>query len=576
MTNRGDLRPARISAVLRRRRLWLFAPFVVSVALAGYLASVQEPTYTAEARVLLDKSAAQDAINGGRRRSDAFLRRRVANEINLAEADVVTAEVRSQLGIGADEPLPDGEIFGDEEADVLFFEFSGSTPEEAAEVANTWAGAYIEVRAERLLDSVSKVTAEVEQRLELLRADRAEVRADLDRLESQLVGLEDSGAPAADEAAVTDPVVDSGLEQQRQLIERQIDRQSRAIAGELSIIDSQIQSKLADLATLELNAKLASSGEAQLVQAAAPPPAPSSLIPSVMLAIGAILGLLVGIGLVLLVENLSKVIHVPSDVERLGIPVLGTIPVADRQAINQEPALAAHLVPTSGIADASQRLRTEVQFALGESPERRTVLVTSPGQGEGKTTTASNLALAFAGVDDRIRLIDANLRSPRIHEVFAIDQAPGFGDVVVGAASLAEAEVPYSTPGGSISVVPAGNDQVDPTVVMTSPSLRELFKTTAKTVDLTVVDGCSLSAATDMLTIVPQVAGTVLVVRAGHTRSRDVIGAVDDVHRSGGRVLGVVVTFVGHRKVHSDHNSTPAARGPRSAQDSPGDPVLLG
>lgn len=571
----------RVGAVLKRRWPWLLLPLVLVGGAAAYLAAVQEPVYRATARVLLDESAAQDAVNPGAGRNTTFSRRLVANEINLAAADEVTTVVRAELGLDADEPLPEGTVIGDEDADVLFFEFSGRRPETAAQNTNTWATAYVDVRANRLTSSIERVQAEVEARIADLQADRTNLRAELGRLESQLA----ANTAEAEQLAVAAPGAGLELAQQRRTLERQINRESRTIAGELGVIDNQIASKLADVATLELNAKLAADGGAVVVQAAVPPDATSSLIPSVIVTIGLLLALAIGLGLILLVENLSQVVHVASDVEELGLTVLGTIPTAQHLTHDHALATVAFRVPSSAVADAHQRLRSSVEYALaGRDPgsvgdnnadqKRNVVLVTSPGEGEGRTTTASNLALTLANTGNEVRLVDADLVSPQLHEIYSLDRAPGFSDIVAGSTTTFEAEIDFPPLAETMSTVPAGTRPSDANAGLAAPAATKALKVIGESVDLVIVDGPSLSRSPELFSVVAQAAGTILVARSGRTKRDDLLLAADDIRRSGGHVLGVVVNFAAGGGASGDYAVAPVSE--PVVSESSKDSVVLG
>ena len=185
-------------------------------------------------------------------------------------------------------------------------------------------------------------------------------------------------------------------------------------------------------------AQSASAG--QLVVPAVPDPVPVSPKPvqDAVIAIG--VGLLLGIGLALLRENLDDRVRGKDQLEQLmpGTPVLGLIPVIDEWRDRKRPYLVAQSQPRSPPSEAYRGLRTSVQFMALENPTK-VLQITSPSAGDGKTTTSANLAWIMADAGQRVVLIGCDLRQPRIHEFFGLPNDVGFTSVLLGEAELDDA-----------------------------------------------------------------------------------------------------------------------------------------
>src|SRR5690606_33268682 len=142
-------------------------------------------------------------------------------------------------------------------------------------------------------------------------------------------------------------------------------------------------------------------------------------------------------GLAFLLDSLDERIRGVADLEHVarGIPTLALVPVVERG--HTESFVAVRDDPKSPQAEAYRSLRTAVKFSALERPVN-VVQVTSPSQGEGKTTSVANLAIALAQGGDRVAVVCCDLRRPRVQDRFGIDLTPGLTDVLLGDATLAE------------------------------------------------------------------------------------------------------------------------------------------
>ncbi len=508
---------------VRWRWRWVLLPLVLLPLLGLYLASRQVTVYEATTRVLLSETAAQEAVIGRLNVNTGVRDRLLANEINRARSDDVTNIVRQELGLTEFDRLPNGQITASPDSDVLIFTFTARSADTAVEAANTWAQAYVSLRRTDALSSIDQVLEELEGRIAVLQDDRKEIRADLDRLEVTL-------------ANSSDP------ERRAQLL-ADIDEETVAIAGAINVIDFQINATIEDVTELLLTRELG-SGSAELVRAAVPTSDSLDGIYVRNLVIGIVLGLLVGVGLALLVDNLNRSLRDTADVERLGYTVLGSIPQVSRRRLKgRKLATMAQSDPASAVADAHQKLRSAIQFRT-DRDDIKTIALTSPDIGAGTTTTACNLALAFATVQSRVVLADLDLRRPQIHEIFDYPLTPGLSDVLITESLLGE--VVHGHPGLSTTMlsISAGTQPPNPSAVLSSASIGGLVDRLRIEADLTIFDTPPALLVADTLSIASRVDGVVLVVRAGDTSPADLAATADNIVRSGGRLLGVIVNGV--------------------------------
>ncbi len=256
------------------------------------------------------------------------------------------------------------------------------------------------------------------------------------------------------------------------------------------------------------------------------------------LLLAALLGGALGVGLAFLLETLDTSITTREQIEeRLGVPLLGVIP---RVAASEGPApeLAAWSSPTSAVAECLRSIRTNLLFM---SPDRplKTILVTSSGPGEGKTTTASSLAEIMAGAGSRVLLVDADMRRPRLAKVFGVEPEKGLSSLILGEGTLEgtiqRTEVP------NLEVLPCGPIPPNPAELLHTGAFAQILAAVAGRYDRVIIDSPPAGVVADAVVVSTQVDGTVIVLKAGET-SRD--AAVRTVHTLAGvkaRIFGVVL-----------------------------------
>lgn len=275
---------------------------------------------------------------------------------------------------------------------------------------------------------------------------------------------------------------------------------------------------------------------AQVPTAPAAPNLPLSLV------LGALLGLAAGVGVALLRATLDRRVRVTADVEAaVAVPVLGQIPL---DADTGERPLALVSAPRGPRAEAFRSLRTNVGFYF--SGGKGVFVVTSSGPGEGKSTTAANLALAFADAGHRVALIDGDLRLPRVAEYFDIEGGIGLSDVLVGHVELHEVLQRWGR--SALFLLPSGTVPPNPAELLGSPAMESLLHALGDAFDVVIVDAPPLLLVTDAALIARATTGALLVAAAGETQAHRLAEAAKSIESIGARVLGTVVTKVPLRR----------------------------
>ncbi|HVZ21939.1 MAG TPA: polysaccharide biosynthesis tyrosine autokinase [Vicinamibacterales bacterium] len=267
-----------------------------------------------------------------------------------------------------------------------------------------------------------------------------------------------------------------------------------------------------------------------------------------------------GIGLAFVFEYLDNRVKTPDEIrECLGIAPLGMIPTGERAAEDaREPLIDGEV--NASFSEAFRTVRTNVLFSSAEAGAR-SIAVTSTGPHEGKTMVASNLAIGFAQAGQRVALVDADMRRPRVHEVFGLPQEPGLSNAMVGATATRDAMRATSVDG--LFVLPAGRIPPNPAELLGSARFRDLLDALSADFDWIVVDTPPVMAVTDASVVGHAVSGVVFVVSAQSTNRSGAKAALDQLERARATLVGAVlnrVDFEGNAYYYSQYYRKEYAR----------------
>jgi polysaccharide biosynthesis transport protein len=275
------------------------------------------------------------------------------------------------------------------------------------------------------------------------------------------------------------------------------------------------------------------------------------------IAIGIIVGLLLGASAAVGRALMDRTIKTPDDVDReLGLPFLGLVPEIDdgagkpsyygrrkrsrhlKNTGTQE--LMVHEHPSSGIAEASRAIRTNLMFSSPDHPYK-TLLVTSAGPSEGKTTVACCIAIAMAQAGQKVCIIDCDLRRPRLHRIFGKSSDVGVTTSLL-AGDLNEGALPTDVP--NLSVIPAGPLPPNPAEIVQSDRFRVALARLGERFDRIVIDSPPLIPVTDATILSTIVDGTVVVIKGFVTKKDFARQAVRSLQDVGAKVAGVILNAV--------------------------------
>ncbi|MFH1488293.1 MAG: polysaccharide biosynthesis tyrosine autokinase [Pseudomonadota bacterium] len=262
--------------------------------------------------------------------------------------------------------------------------------------------------------------------------------------------------------------------------------------------------------------------------------------------LAALIGLITGIGLAFFFEYLDNTIKLPEDIKRhLQVPYLGPVPVIaenrGRRGDNPLPELVTFNVPKSTASEAYRGIRTGIFFSSAEK-EPQVILVSSAGPGEGKTITATNIAVTMAQSGSRVVLLDCDMRRPKLRRIFNISGETGMSNILVGGCSVKEAVVSTEIP--NLDLIPCGPVPPNPSEILGSSRMTKLMDVLRRTYGRVIVDSPPLTAVTDAVILSKAVDGVVVVIRAGVTPREIIKNGLGQLSSINARVLGVVLNGV--------------------------------
>lgn len=283
----------------------------------------------------------------------------------------------------------------------------------------------------------------------------------------------------------------------------------------------------------------------QVLDAALVPKAPVKPNRKAILLVAGIMGLLVGLGLAFLFEFLDNTIKTHDDVEQvLGLPFLGIVPrMREEKGLSELEQARFHDMyvfrkPKSSVAECIRSVRTNLLFMTPEKPLKR-LLVTSSSPREGKTTVATNTAIAMAQAGSRTLLVDTDMRRPRIHRAFGMPNDVGISSVIVGQVKLEDAVRETAVP--NLFVLPCGPIPPNPAEIIHTARFKQVLQEMDGRYDRVIFDSPPVGAVADALILASLTDGVVMVCKAGKTlraHAERTRVSLEDVNA---RLFGVVI-----------------------------------
>ncbi len=265
-----------------------------------------------------------------------------------------------------------------------------------------------------------------------------------------------------------------------------------------------------------------------------------------------IVGLSGGIGLVFFIEYLDNTVKNIEDIRRsVEWPFLGSVPDIDSGTGEFDKDLLTHIRPKDPIAESYRAIRTSVLFSSTEEHPLKSIIVTSPGPQEGKTTTLCNLGITMAQNQKRVLLVDADMRKPRLHEVFKKNNEIGLSNFLSGQAVFTD--LAQKTEIDNLFLVPGGPYVPNPSELLTSHKMKEFIEKAKAKFDIILFDTSPIAVVTDAVILSQAVDGSIVVLQGDKTNKRVLPRISQLLKEARARIVGVLLNRVS--PAHSDDYS---------------------
>ena len=565
-----------------RRWLWLL---ILGFALGGgagyYYSTLQKPVYQASTRLMIMSAPQEQSYY-----YDTYYRDQQLTQtyLELLSTQPVLDAVGEELGSA----ISGGQIQAQQVRDTPVIELTikDRDPGRAAAIANILVKVLIAqseaFQAGRYASTEESIQAQIEQIDGQIKSLQREVelittrdfQEQLRQVETQIKPLQEEVSALQREIAALSPAAKP--DQRAQVAEKQarIDQiqpllnlyqqiySNLVVLGKPTETDTNNNARMAQLqSTLDLYqnlylnllsslenirlSRLQNTPNLVQIEPAKVPAAPIGPQPLRDTALAAAVGLMLVAGIVFLVEYLDDTLKTPEDVERvLGLPVLGFVSEL-RYKRRSKDRIHVTQQPRSPAAEAFRSLRTNLEFSGVQTPIR-TLLVTSPGPSEGKTTVAVNLAAIFSQTDKRVALIDGDLRRPNVHSMFGLPNREGLSNVFLnrarpGMVSRRKDELP------NLYVITSGRLPPNPAELLGSDKMDQILEELKTYVELVVID-TPPTVVTDSQVLSAKVDAVLFVIQPGRTNAQEARAALELFRRAGARVVGVVMNRIPRRR----------------------------
>ena len=293
----------------------------------------------------------------------------------------------------------------------------------------------------------------------------------------------------------------------------------------------------------------------RIVDRATVPQSPVSPNPRRNLVMALFGGSLLALGLAFFRDYMDRAITTPEEIkEALGLPCLGLVPRLTGRNKPSSPLLSDPRLPAV-FQEAFRAVRTNVLFSSADEAVR-TILITSTGPGEGKTTVACNLAVSLAQTGRRVLIVDADMRKPRVHAMLGQSQAPGLSEALAGEVTAAQCAVGTSVP--NLWLVPAGTIPPNPSDLLSSERCKQFIESLPESFDWVFIDSPPVMAVTDASLIAHLAAGVLFVVAAEQTKGPTAANALNQLDSANAKFVGAVLNGVNFKRnsfYYGDHYS---------------------
>ena len=488
---------------------WLIILGIIVAAAAAFVVSKNTtPVYQSTSRLLIDQAP---GAGSGNDYTQILVEERLAQTyVELLNTTPILEETISQLGL----PFTTGQLKGKisvsapQDTQIIIIRVEDTEPDRAALIANTLGDVFIIQNQNRESLRYAEPISNWENRLQI-------VGDDIETIETEINAIGE--AITAEEKATL-----SRLE--TNLNEAQI--QYTEIFNNLNGLQIEQAKETSNLIQIEP------------AKANENPIRPRTRT-NVLLA--AAVGGMIAAGIVFLIEYLDDTIKTPEQVlEDTDLTTLGAIAIIKMDKKHQE--LITQRSPRDPISEAYRVIRTNLDFSAVDE-ELKSFVVSSASPGEGKSTTAANLAVVMAQTGKKVVLIDADLRRPVQHKIFNLSNNMGLTTSILDNRTPAVAHL-QETNVNNLRILTSGPIPPNPAELLNSQRMKDVLEELENAVDVVVFDTPPALTVADASIIGPQVNGILLVIETGKTRRDTFVNGVERLARTGTHIFGVVLNQV--------------------------------
>lgn len=508
--------------VLRRQRWLIIGVILLTVAFGTVPSMLEDARYASTARLRVTPASEEGVFDTGGEQNLASSRfRELATEVEVLKSVSIRNAVIERLAPDVPEfEAPSVEAVG--LSDIIEIRVVAYDPNVAAEVANTYAEVFVAGRRER---SVSVLTAKASE----LRTRSAETTAQFEAVNAQLA----NEALAPEERA--------------------------ALQGQQGSLLTQIQEFDRRADELEVEASLREGGT-EIISPAGLALTPVSPKPMNAAVLALTLGVFLSLALAVLADTVQDRVGSTDELDEVDADatVLASVPHAGIDPMASDLAGFAS-------REAYRYLRTSVRF-VGQNSNLRSMLITSAIGGEGKSTTAANLATVMADAGDRVVLVDCDLRRPSLHDRFGLPNTVGLTSLLVGDVSLQEATHFVRE---NLAVLTSGPLVRNPTEMLSSRTFERVLAAIVEQADFTILDAPPVLPVADAVISGSIVDGVIVVGRIGLVRRRLVREALRRLRDSGVNLIGLVANDGPVQESYRDYRAFETGAPPHAGASPP-------
>ena len=490
-----------------KRWWWLLVAATLIAAVSSYLATLRQPPIYQTLTTLMIGQVITDPNPTG---AEFTLSRQLAeNYAEIANREPVKISTMEALGLSwlpdyQATALPNGQFIEIVVTDIL--------PERAQAVAN-------ELARQLILRSPTGSQSDEQNR-------QAFIQTQLDNLQLQITDTE------AEIQTLREAL--GGMDSARQIADTQVQI-------------TALETKLADLqgiySDLLANTESGAINTISVIEEAYKPVVPIGPNKPLIVLLSAAVGLGLAVLAAYVLEYMDDTVKAPEEVEELtSVPVIGYLSELDIEDVG---ALYAADNPRHPSVEEMRTLRTNLEFAGVDQP-LKTLLVTSTEMEIGKTSVAANLAIVMSQAEKKVILVDADLRRPNVHNFYGFQNKVGISDVFRGEYDLEGVFKPW--PAGEVTVITAGDLPPNPSELLGSKRMSQILEKLGSEADLVIIDGPPFVVA-DAPVLASKVDGVLLIVRLGHTRKPSILSLMEQINRSGAKVIGVALNRIPARSI---------------------------